>query len=51
MWIFTIANASPTNISLLNKKVETVLEGGFNGFTLKDISVIVWALSAANHNP
>ena len=49
-WLFTITppslQANKSNKDVLYTKIEAIIEGGFNksSFTLKDISMIVWAM-------
>ena len=48
-WLFTVTNAP--NMPLLHRKIESIIEGGLNKYGIKDICVVVWSMSAANHNP
>lgn len=47
-WLFTVANAK--NTLLLHRKIQEIIEGGLAAYSVKDVSVIVWSMCAADFN-
>lgn len=52
VWLFTITPNINNNLERLHKKLEVIIEGGFQGgeYSIKDISILVWSLCNSGSN-
>ncbi len=52
MWLFTVSPNVGGNLKRLHKKLEVIIEGGFQGgeYTVKDLSIVVWSLCNSGDN-
>ncbi len=44
--MFTVSPSVGDNLERLHKKLEVIIEGGFQGgeYTIKDVGIVVWSL-------
>lgn len=52
LWLFTVTQQFNNSLTKLHKKIETIIEGGFQGgaYSIKDVSTIVWSLCNSGRN-
>lgn len=52
VWLFTLTPNINDNLAKLHKKLEVIIEGGFQGgeYPIKDVSIIVWSLCNSGAN-